>query len=314
MHIAVLDDYQDAARRAADWSRIPGASLQCFHDSLADTDALTARLQPFEVIVAMRERTRFDAALLARLPQLKLLVTTGMRNAAIDLETCARRGIIVCGTGSNPLLAAEQAWAMILGLYKDTASNDAALRQGTWQPSVGRTVAGNTLGVVGLGKLGAAVARYGKAFGMRVLAWSPNITAERCAEQGVELADKATLFAQSDVVSLHLVLGPATRHIVGATELRWMKPDAFLVNTSRGALLDEAALCEALAEGRIAGAALDVYEREPLPREAAILRAPRTLLSPHVGYVSRENYRQYYTDAVEDILAWRRGEPIRTLV
>mgnify|MGYP002403296442 CR=1 FL=1 len=314
MNVGVLDDYQNVAAQCADWSRLgPDARVRFFSTHVDDSDELVAMLQPFEVLVAMRERTPFPAAVLARLPRLHLLVTTGMRNASIDLAACERHGVTVCGTGSNPLLAAEQAWAMVMALHKQIVANDHAVRRGAWQTGLGQTLSGLTLGVLGLGRLGAEMARLGKAFGMDVIAWSPNLTPERCAPHGVQYVSKAGLFAQADVISIHMVLTEQTHQLVGAAELAAMKPSAYLVNTSRGGLVDEAALCRALADGLIAGAALDVFEREPLPADAPILQAPNTVLSPHVGYASWQNYRTYYGDAIEDILAWQAGAPVRVL-
>ncbi|MBU4611449.1 D-2-hydroxyacid dehydrogenase family protein [Achromobacter sp. GG226] len=312
MKIAVLDDYQHAAVASADWSLLgPDAELVFLHEPLGEHAA--EQLADAEVIVAMRERTAFPAALLQRLPRLRLLVTTGMRNASIDLAACDAQGVTVCGTASDPLLAAEQAWALVLALYKRIPGNDADTRRGHWQTSLGRSVRGDTLGVIGLGKLGAALARYGQAFGMRVLAWSPHLTPERCAVHGVTYATKADLLAQSDVVSLHLVLSASTRHILAADDFARMKPQAYLVNTSRGGLVDEAALCVALQSGQLGGAGLDVFAEEPLPASAPILRAPHTVLSPHMGYVSAQNYQTYYGQAIEDILAWQADTPIRVL-
>lgn len=312
MKIAVLDDYQHVAAQSTDWSRLGAqAEVTFLHAPLGDAAAEV--LAPFDVIVAMRERTPFPAELLRQLPRLRLLVTTGTRNRAIDLAACQAQGVPVCGTASDPLLAAEQAWALVLALYKRVAANDADTRAGRWQTGLGRSLRGDTLGVLGLGKLGAAVARYGQAFGMRVLAWSPNLTPERCAEHGVAYASKADLFAQADVISLHLVLSDSTRHVVGAADLARMKAGAFLVNTSRGGLVDEDALCSALAQGRIGGAGLDVFSQEPLGTDAAILSAPNTVLSPHMGYVSAQNYQTYYGQAVEDILAWQADSPVRVL-
>ncbi len=312
MKIAVLDDYQHVARASTDWTRLgPAVSVDFLHEPLGA--AAAERLADYDILVAMRERTPFPAELLRRLPRLRLLVTTGMRNQAIDLAACEAQGVVVCGTAGDPQLAAEQAWALVLALYKQIPLNDAAIRRGAWQTDLGRTVRGQTLGLLGLGKLGQVVGGFGKAFGMRVIAWSPNLTAERCADAGVEYADKGAFFAQADVVSVHMVLSASTRHLIGAAELAAMKPTAFVVNTSRGPLIDEAALAAALQAGRLGGAGLDVFDAEPLPAHAAILQAPRTVLSPHVGYATQENYRTYFDHAVQDILAWRAGAPVRQL-
>lgn len=314
MRVAILDDYLDVARTSADWSLLPaGFEPRFFREPLAGEDAVAQALQEFEVIVAMRERTAFPASLLARLPRLRLLVTTGMRNAAIDLDVCQRQGITVCGTGAVGAPAAELTWALILALLKRIPAEDQSLRSGGWQTGLTETVSGKRLGIVGLGKLGTQVAKVGLAFGMDVVAWSPRLTAERAEAAGVRLIDKATLFATSDVVTLHLVLGERTQGVVGAAELGAMKRSAYLVNTSRAGLLDEEALVSTLRERRIAGAGLDVFTVEPLPREHPLRFLPNTVLTPHLGYVTRENHAVYYRDAVEDILAWSQGRPVRLL-
>ncbi len=313
MRIAVLDDYQDVARHCGDWDVLgPDASVKFFNAPIRN-GVLAGQLKAHDVIVAMRERTPFPAALLKNLPNLRLLVTTGPRNRAIDVAACVDLGITVCGTRSDPQLAAEHTWALIMALYKNVVENDAATRAGAWQPNIGRSLRGSTLGLLGLGKLGQRVAEFGKLFGMHVIAWSPNLTPERCAPFGVESASRQGLFERADVVSIHMVLSESTRHIVAALELGWMKETAYLVNTSRGALVDEQALCEALQVGAISAAGLDVFEEEPLPADAPIRLAPNVLFSPHVGYVSWENYQTYYGDAIENILQWRAGTPVRVL-
>ena len=313
MKICVLDDYQGVARQCADWDELGQDDTIEFLSTPIAEDDLASRLEPFDVIVAMRERTAFPAQLLGSLKRLRLLVTTGQRNRSIDLDACRELGITVCGTGSDPMLAAEQAWALIMGLFKQLTQNDAATRSGKWQTGLGLSLRGTILGLVGLGKLGQQMAQFAQMFGMDVIAWSPNLTPERCAPHGVRYAAKEELFRLADVISVHMVLGPQTRHIVGATEIRAMKPSAYLVNTSRGGLLDEHALCDALVDGAIAGAALDVFEREPLPSGSRVLQTPNLLLSPHVGYASWQNYRVYYGQAVENILAWKAGTPTRIL-
>lgn len=315
MRVAVLDDYQGIAKELADWSRLPAAAeVSFFREPISDPEALSAALLPFDVIVAMRERTAFPARLIERLPVLKLLVTTGMRNAAIDLEACRRRGVVVCGTRGAPgVPTAELTWGLVLALVKRIAEEDRSLRAGYWQTGLAGSVAGKTLGVVGLGKVGTAVARVGLAFGMEVVAWSPNLTGERAAAAGVRRAEKRALFETADVVTLHLVLGETTRGVVGAEELAAMKPSALLVNTARAGLLDEAALVAALKAGRIAGAALDVFSVEPLPADHPVRSAPNTVLTPHLGYATRENFAVFYGDAVEDVLAWANGAPVRRI-
>ncbi len=314
MKIAILDDYQRIARALADWDRLPpGSDLQVFHEHIADRERLVAALLPFDVLVIMRERTPFSADLLDRLPNLRLLVTTGMRNLAVDLDACRARGITVCGTAIGGTPAAELAWGLILALIKRIPAEDGALRAGAWQTGLTGTVAGKRLGVVGLGKLGAQVARVGLAFGMEVMAWSPNLTAERAREVGATRVEKHELFATADVVSLHLVLGERSRGIVGVAELRAMKPTAYFVNTARAGLVDEAALLDALTQRWIAGAGLDVFSTEPLPADHPLLRLDNTVLTPHLGYVTQENYAVFYREALEDVLAWADGQPVRVL-
>jgi phosphoglycerate dehydrogenase-like enzyme len=314
MNIAILDDYQRVARDLAEWSRLPaGSELVVFDRHIADREELVATLQRFEVIVLMRERTPFPAEVVERLPNLRLLVTTGGRNAAIALEACRARGIPVCGTGNVGTPTAELTWGLILALMKRIAMEDRALRIGMWQTGLTEGLAGKRLGLVGLGKLGAQVARVGQAFGMEVVAWSQNLTAERAAEVGARRVEKGELFATSDVVSLHLILSERTRAIVGAEELRAMKRTAWFVNTARAGLVDEAALLDVLRERRIAGAGLDVFSVEPLPTDHPLLTLPHVVLTPHLGYVTRENYAVFYRDALEDILAWRAGAPVRLL-
>ncbi|WP_163997543.1 D-2-hydroxyacid dehydrogenase family protein [Pyxidicoccus caerfyrddinensis] len=314
MNIAILDDYQGVALGLADWARLPaGSGLHVFERHLADREALVKALQPFDVIVLMRERTPFPAALLERLPKLRLLVTTGGRNAAIDLEACRARGIPVCGTGNVGAPTAELAWGLILALVKRIPTEDRALRAGTWQTGLTEGLAGKRLGLLGLGKLGGQMARVGAAFGMEVVAWSQNLTDARAAEVGARRVEKQELFSTSDVVSLHLVLGERTRGIVGAAELGAMKRTAWLVNTARAGLVDEAALLSVLSQQRIAGAGLDVFSVEPLPAGHPLLALPNVVLTPHLGYVTRENYAVFYRDALEDILAWHAGAPVRLL-
>lgn len=313
MRVAILDDYQAVAHDCADWSLLGETSqIEFFTEHIPPAER-AERLGPYDVIVAMRERTPFPRALLEQLPRLRLLVTTGPINRAIDVAAANAQGITVCGTRSDPLLAAELAWALVMALYKHTVGNDAAMRAGRWQPHMPWTLRGTTLGLVGLGKLGQRMACFAQAFGMRVIAWSPNLTPERCAPFNVECVSKEALFEQADVVSVHMVLSESTRHLIDAALLARMKPTAFFVNTSRGALVDESALIKALTEKRIAAAALDVFDLEPLPADAAILQVPNLLLSPHVGYMSWQNYRSYYGDAVEDILQWQAGNPVRVL-
>ena len=312
--VAILDDYQSVAERMADWATLPaGTKVEVFQDHLADLDALAARLADFEVVVAMRERTPFPRALLERLPRLKLLVTTGMRNASIDVQAASERGIMVCGTAGLPYPTAELTWALILGLFRRIPTEDRQTRAGRWQVSLGLGLNGKTLGVLGLGTLGSRVARVGHAFEMTVLAWSQNLTAERAGEVGATLVAKDELLARADVVTIHLVLGERTRGLIGARELGLMRPTAHLVNTSRGPIVDEDALVRALREGKIAGAGLDVFDEEPLPLDHPLRQLPSTVITPHLGYVTEETYRIFYGHALEDVQAYLRGQPVRVL-
>ena len=311
--VAILDDYQAVALRLADWGSLP-ADVEVFRDHVADEAGVAARLADFDVVVAMRERTPFTRSLLARLPRLRLLVTTGMRNASIDLRAAAERGIRVCGTAGLPSPTAELTWALILALVRHVPREDRATRDGRWQETLGTTLSGKTLGVLGLGQLGSRVARVGRAFEMDVLAWSQNLTAERAAAAGATLAgSKDEVLARADVVTIHLVLGERTRGLLGARELALMRPTAYLVNTSRGPIVDEPALIAALRAGTIAGAGLDVYDEEPLPPDHPLRRLPNTVITPHLGYVTEETYRIFYPQAVEDVRAFLAGAPVRVL-
>lgn len=312
----ILDDYQDAALGLADWARLSDrVAVSSMTDHVADQDALVARIDQAEILVIMRERTPFPEALLMRLPRLKLLVTSGMRNLAIDVAAARARGVTVCGTESSPTPPTELTWALILGLARHLPLENRNLRDGgPWQSTVGTDLAGATLGLLGLGKIGTRVAGIGRAFGMRVIAWSPNLDDARAAAAGVERAEtKEDLLEASDVVSIHLVLGDRTRGLLGDADLRRMRPSAILVNTSRAPIVDQSALVRALEEGRIAGAGLDVFETEPLPADSQFRRLPNVLALPHVGYVTRNNYRTFFTQAVEDIEAYLAGSPIRVL-
>jgi len=313
VRIAVLDDYQDVALAMAEWSQLPDAQIEAFRDHLDDRDALAARLAPFEVVVAMRERTPFPRTLLERLPALRLLVTTGMGNAAIDVAAAHDRGVTVCGTGGLPHPTAELAWALILALARQIPREDRSVREGGWQVTLGRELSGSTLGVLGLGNLGSQVARIGVAFGMDVIAWSEHLTVERAAECGAALVAKDELLERADVVTIHLKLSPRTRGLLGARELALMRPGAYLVNTSRGPIVDEPALIEALERGAIAGAGLDTFDVEPLPAGHPLRRLPNTVLTPHLGYVTEDTYRRFYGEAVEDVAAFLRGEPLRVV-
>jgi phosphoglycerate dehydrogenase-like enzyme len=312
--IAILDDYQNTARDCADWDSIPGdPEIVVFHEHIPGETAVAEALAGFDVVVAMRERTPFPASLLTQLPELRLLVTTGMRNLAIDMQAARARDVTVCGTALLPYAAFEHAWALILGLAKRIPQEDRLMRDGGWQGGVSAGLHGKTMGVLGLGKLGGQAARVALAFGMRVIAWSQNLSEQQAAEHGALRVDKETLFRESDIITVHLVLSDRTRALVGAPELALMKPSAFLVNTSRGPIVDEAALIDALRAKAIAGAGLDVFDVEPLPADHPLRTLPNTVLTGHTGYVMQENYVLSYGEAVEDIKAWLEGSPIRVL-
>ncbi|MCA0146781.1 D-2-hydroxyacid dehydrogenase family protein [Blastococcus sp. LR1] len=312
--IAVLDDYQSVASDFCDWSQVPGdVEVVEFHEHLGGEDAVAAALQGFDVVVAMRERTEFRRGLLERLPDLRLLVTTGMRNKSIDVEAAAEHGITVCGTAASAAATAELTWGLILAAVRHIPREDVGMRAGGWQQTIGGDLAGARLGVIGLGRLGSRVATVGQAFGMDVVAWSQNLTDERAAEVGVRRVERDELFASSDVVTVHLLLSKRTRGLIGPDDLALMKHTAVLVNTSRGPIVQQQALLDALTEGRIAGAGLDVYDEEPLPADSPLRTAPNTVLTPHLGYVTRGTYEVFYGEAVEDVAAWASGNPIRVI-
>lgn len=312
--VAVLDDYQHAARRFGGWERLEGRiALTVFHDHVDDPQALVRRLAPFDAVCLMRERTALAAAVLAQLPRLRLVVTTAMVNAALDIAAAQALGITVCGTGAVHTGTPELVWLHILALARRLPAESRAVAAGGWQAAVGKDLYGSTLGILGLGRVGGRVARVGHAFGMQVLAWSPRLTAERAAEHGARCVDKATLFRASDFVVLAVKYRDSTRHIVGAQELALMRRDAFLVNTARGPLVDEQALTEALQAGRIAGAGLDAFSQEPLPADHPFRRMPNVLVTPHIGYVTEATYAQFHGETVECVQAWLQGRPVRLL-
>ncbi|MGV9320370.1 D-2-hydroxyacid dehydrogenase family protein [Streptomyces sp. NPDC003660] len=316
LRCAVLDDYQGVATEVADWAPLDGrVNVVAFREHLDGEDALVAALADFDIVVTLRERVPFPAALIARLPRLKLLIASGMRNSVIDYAAARAHGVTVCGTASSSTPPVELTWALLLGLARGIVEESGALRSGgPWQSTLGADLHGRRLGLLGLGKIGSRVAAVGLAFGMRVSAWSPHLTAERADEVGVDLAvSKEELLADSDFVSVHLALGDRSRKLLGAPELALMKPTAYLVNTSRAAIVDQDALLDALRTGRIAGAAVDVYDTEPLPADHPLRTAPNLLATPHLGYVSRANYRTYYGQAVENIEAYLKGAPLRRL-
>src|ERR1700730_7042156 len=314
MRVAILDDYQGVALAMADWPSLhPQAQIQAFADHIDELDTLAKRLHVFDAIVLMRERTPFPRALFEKLPNLRLLITAGMRNASIDLAAATERRVQVCGTDMLPHPTAELTWGLILALLRHIPREDRARREGRWQTTLGLGLHGKTLGLLGLGRLGRQVAKVGIAFGMEPIAWSQNLTAERAAEAGAALVAKEALFARADILSIHLVLGPRSRGLVGAAELARMKPSAFLVNTSRGPIVHETALITALAARRIAGAAVDVFEPEPVAKNHPLLRLDNTVITPHLGYVTEENYRLLYGQAVDNIRAFLDGKVLRGL-
>jgi phosphoglycerate dehydrogenase-like enzyme len=317
IRVAILDDYQGVALDSADWSAL-GAQITVFREPFRDQAEVGRALAEFDVVVAMRERTAFPREVLEALPALRLLVTTGLRNASIDVAAARDLGITVCGTRGGPAPTVELTWALILGLVRDVASDDAVVRDGGWQTALPGDLDEATLGIVGLGRIGQRVAAIGRTFGMHVIAWSPNLTAERANAADAVAVDRAELFERADIVSVHMVLSESTRGLIGADELRRMQSGALLVNTSRAPIIDQVALRQAIEEGWIAGVGLDVYETEPLPTDHWLRRADapgraRVLRSPHMGYVTRGNYRVFYGDAIEDILAFAAGAPIREL-
>ena len=312
--MAILDDYQHAALGSADFSALSDiADIAVFADHAPSEAQLAQRLAGFHVVVGMRERTGFSAGLLADLPDLALLITTGMANASFDVPAATELGITVCGTRMAGTATEELIWALIMAVVRNIPAEDAAIRAGAWQTRMGRDLAGGTIGLLGLGRLGASTARFAHAFDMEVLAWSQNLTAGRAREVGVRKVTKDELFTEADIVSIHVRASQRTIGLVGERELNQLGPDGFLVNTSRGPIVDESALIAALHAGTIAGAALDVYDIEPLPANHPLRTAPNTVLTPHIGYVSSRGYAQMYSDAIEDIRLWSAGTPVRML-
>jgi len=313
--IAILDDYAKAALDLADWGSLPaGFEAVAFDDNLVDHAALAARLADFDVVCAMRERTPFPAAMFERLPNLKLFITSGMRNKSVDFAAARGRGVVCCGTETSGTTTIEHTWALILATARHVPHDHMVMRQGGWQTRMGFDLAGKTLGCIGLGRLGAGVARIAaSAFGMKVIAWSQNLTAERCAEVGAELVSKEDLFARADVATIHLLLSDRTKGLVQATDLARMNPTSILVNTSRGPIVDEAALLEVLRARRIRAAALDVFDHEPLPSDHPLRGLDNVVLTPHIGYVTEDTYRLFYGQMVEAIAAWAKGSPIRQI-
>jgi phosphoglycerate dehydrogenase-like enzyme len=315
VQVAVLDDYQGVALQSADWSPLNGkTNITVFRDHLSDSTALIERLKPFTVLSVMRERTPLTRAIIEQLPNLKLIASTGSRNASIDLAAATEHGITVCYTGYSSHGAIEMTWALILAMLRNVPAEFASVQKGQWQIAVGGDLAGKTIGVVGLGSIGARIAKIAHAFGMNIVAWSQNLTRESAEKQGAHLVSKEELFRTADIVTIHLVLSARTKGIIGSAEFAWMKPTAYFVNTSRGPLVDEEALLTALKSRSIAGAALDVYDIEPLPPSHQFRSLDRLLVTPHIGFVTNETYRIFYGDTVENIAAWLGGEPIRVSI
>jgi phosphoglycerate dehydrogenase-like enzyme len=308
VQVAILDDYQGVALQSADWSLLEGqANITVFRDHLSDSTALVERLKPFDVLCVMRERTPLTRTIFEQLPNLKLIASTGMRNASIDLAAAKDHGVTVCHTGYSAHGAIELTWALILAMLRHIPAEFASVQRGEWQISIGSDLDGKTMGLVGLGSIGTKIAKIAQAFGMNVLAWSQNLTREVAEKHGALLVSKEELFSASDIVSIHLVLSPRTKGIVDQTEIGLMKPTAYLVNTSRGPLVDENALVEALKTQSIAGAALDVYDIEPLPVSHPFRSLDRLLVTPHIGFVTEETYKIFYGDTVTNIAAWLAG-------
>ncbi|MBV8493643.1 MAG: D-2-hydroxyacid dehydrogenase family protein [Alphaproteobacteria bacterium] len=318
MRLSILDDYQGVALEMADWSPVRARRVEIAVERFpfADAEDVVRSLADSEMVAAMRERTAFPKSIVDRLPKLKLLITTGMRNASFDMAALRDHGVTVCGTGGpggGNEDTAELAWGLILGAARRIAEDHAFMRHGGWQTRIGHRVAGKTLGLLGLGRLGSAVARVGLAFGMKAIAWSQNLTADKAAAQGVERVEKDELFRRSDILSVHLVLSDRTRGLVGAREIGLMKPTAILVNTSRGPICDSSAIIDAIKNTRLAYAGFDVYDHEPLPINHPLRSAPNVILTPHIGYVTEENYRSSYPQIVENIMAFLDGKPIRVI-
>jgi phosphoglycerate dehydrogenase-like enzyme len=315
MRCAVLDDYQNVALKVADWSKVTNdVDVTVFNKPLGDEAAVARALQGYNIVCLMRERTPFRRSLIEALPDLKLIVTSGLRNASIDVAAAKERGIMVCGTDGAKHPTAELAVGLMIDLARNISFENARMKAGeAWQTTIGADLYGHTLGIIGLGNLGQRVARVGLAFGMKVIAWSQNLTPERCKEHGVEYATKADLFQQSDFISVHLQLSDRTRGLVNKTDLEMMKKTAYLINTSRGPIIDEAALITALQHGTIAGAGLDVFDVEPLPTDHPLRKLPNVVLTPHLGYVTADGYRLFYGGMVEAIRAYLDGKPIRVM-
>jgi phosphoglycerate dehydrogenase-like enzyme len=312
--IALLDDFQDVGRTLGPWARLgDAAEVTAFTEAIKGVDRLAETLEPFDVIVAMRERTGFPRELVTRLPKLRLLITTGMANAALDLDALREQGVTVCGTTGASGATLQLTWALLLAVSRHVVAEDRAVREGAWQHTIGPELDGRTLGLVGLGNLGSAMVPVARGFGMNVIAWSQNLTDAQAERAGAARVDKRELFERADFVSVHYKLSQRSRGLIGAQELGAMKPTAFLINTSRGPIVDTQALLDALHQGRIAGAGLDVFDEEPLPPDHPLRAAPRTVLTPHIGYVAAGTYERWWQQIVEDVEAFLAGEPVRVI-
>ena len=312
--IAILDDYTNQAREMGNWNILPeDFKLEVFTDNLVQHDALIDRLRNFEIICAMRERTPFPAPVFERLENLKLFITTGMRNASVDVAAAKARGVTVCGTTGSPWATAELTWGLLQACARNLIHDDRMMREGRWITRIGVELRGKTLGIIGLGNLGGRVAEYAKSFGMNTIAWSQNLTEQRCRECNAELVDKESLFRESDFVTIHLVLSSRSCGLVSATDFGLMKPTAYLINTSRGPIVNEIALIDAVDSGRIAGAAVDVYDHEPLPPKHRLRSLANLIMTPHTGYVTKETYRIFHQQMIENILSWHAGNPMREI-
>jgi phosphoglycerate dehydrogenase-like enzyme len=315
LRCAILDDYVDLSQKVADWSKVEDrVDLTVFQKPFASAEAVVSALENFEIILAMRERTPFPRGVLERLPKLKLLITSGMRNNSIDMAAVKDRGIVLCGTHWPKDPTAPLTMGLILELTRNIGRESARMHAGEfWQKHIGIEIEGKTLGIIGLGKLGAKVSGLAKAFGMNVIAWSPNLTAERCKEVGVTYATKEELFSTADIITIHVVLSDRSRGLVGAADLARMKPTSFIVNTARGPIIDEMALLETLKARKIAGAAVDVFSVEPLPVDHPFRKLDNLVLTPHLGYATQETFTAHYNQMVEGIDGWLKGEPVRKL-
>jgi phosphoglycerate dehydrogenase-like enzyme len=314
LNVAILDDYQNSALKMANWGKLSGkAKITVFNDHVHDREVLIKRLRKFQVICAMRERTPFTKEVLESLPDLKLLVTTGMRNASIDIKTASELGITVSGTEGLPYPTAELTWALILALARNITVEHQSVKEGIWQKEVGVGLKGKTLGIIGLGNLGSQVAIYGNAFGMEVIAWSQNLTSDLAKEKGAKYVSLDTLMSESDFVSIHTVLSPRTKGLIDGSKLKLMKKTSYLVNTSRGPIVDEHALIKILEDEAIAGAGLDVFDLEPMENNHPLILSDRTVITPHIGYVTRETYKIFYEQSLECVSEFLSGTPVRII-